>query len=229
MKRLGVKARRLFAPISAHFARNIGDGGEPLDERLEIEAGPPDQDWHAALTCRFGDGRLRRFEPAADRKGLVCRDGAVKAMRGSGLVGFARPRCEQAKLVIELHRIGVDDGTAEPIGKGEGHGGLAARGRPGDKNCLRFSAHASRRQETQVVGTATNLSPPLESERSSNTVRRPDFFTASSRASTSRGCFTFSCVTSTMTSPGFTSFCAAGLSGLTSVMMTPSIAFPMPY
>src|SRR5581483_5368907 len=219
MKRRRAELFGSLAPMRAHFRRNVRNGRESLEQRLEIESGATDQDRYPTLFSRFRDRGFRAFEPTADGEGFACRYDAVQAMRSDRLVSFARPRRENAELAVKLHRIGVDDGAAETLGKSERRGGLAARGRPGDENGL----------VRHVVGTATNLSSPLASERSRRTVRRPDFLTASSRAITSRGSFTFSWVTSTITSPGLTSFCAAGLSGFTSVMITPSTDRPMPY
>ncbi len=100
---------------------------------------------------------------------------------------------------------------------------LAARGRPGDEDCCDFA------QGDYVTGTATKRRPPLASESRRRMDFRPDFLMAATRSITSCGSFTLVCVTSTITSPGFTSFCAAGLAGSTSVTTTPSIDWPMPY
>jgi hypothetical protein len=48
-------------------------------------------------------------------------------MGGAGLFALIRPRREEAKLAIDLHGIGIDDGAAEAASKLESRSGLAAR------------------------------------------------------------------------------------------------------
>jgi hypothetical protein len=42
-------------------------------------------------------------------------------MARAGLFALARPRGKHAKLAIDLHGIGIDDGAAETTGKLEAH------------------------------------------------------------------------------------------------------------
>ena len=128
----------------AHRRADVGgdrrNGGKPARERLEVEPSAADDDRHAPCPLRLGECHARIDAPAADRIILGGVHVAVKEMRLARLVGRRRTRGDDAQIAIDLHGIGVDDGTAEPRRQRKRERRLAARGRSGDEDCV-GSAH----------------------------------------------------------------------------------------
>ena len=57
-------------------------------------------------------------------------------MRHARLLGRGRARGDDAQVAIDLHEIGIDDGTAELRRQRKRQRRLAARGRSGDEDCV---------------------------------------------------------------------------------------------
>ena len=69
--------------------------------------------------------------------GFGRRDQAVKTVGRAAEIRSRRPRRHDAKLTIDLHGIGIDDGAPQALGKLERRSRLTARCRPGDENGFR--------------------------------------------------------------------------------------------
>ncbi len=134
MKRAGSERLRLRAPMGTGLRRNVGNRRQALKQSLEIEACAPDQDRHPASALRLCDRVRRILKPASNRIRLARRDRAVKQVRNPPHLLLRRLRREHLELAIDLHRIGIDDGTAQIRSERKGRSRLAARRRPGNEN-----------------------------------------------------------------------------------------------
>ena len=130
----GVQARRrlafgLGAHISADRFRHARNVGEAFGQRAEIEPGAADEQERPGASLRFSENFARALEPAPDREILGAVDLAEQPVRRLPLFGLARARREHPQIAIDLHRVGVDDDAAEPLGESKRDGRLAARRR----------------------------------------------------------------------------------------------------
>src|SRR5205807_8199481 len=127
----------------ADVARDRRDIRKPLLKRLEIEPGPTDQYRQKSESPGCLDLATRRFEPESDRPWLRSADRAVEPMRNFGLFLGRRSRGQNAKLAINLHRIGIDDDPMPLARQSERERRLAARRRPCDKHCAPLCRHCA--------------------------------------------------------------------------------------
>ena len=149
MQRFDTVAFQPGANGIAHFGRDRRHRGETARQRLEVQAGPADEDGQALFRARLRQhlGSIRH--PGAGRKIDRCVDMAIEPVRRAGLLLHRRPRRDDAEIAIDLHGIGVDDDSAGLLRQFERQGRLAAGGRPCDKHGLaqikRIRLHVPRR------------------------------------------------------------------------------------
>ena len=105
-----------------------GIGGRPCRRRVQVEAGPADDDGRPALATGLGQDREPGLQPAGDGRLLVGGEQAVQAMREARRFRPARAGGENRQIPEQLLAVGVDDDAVEPTRQGHGEGGLAARG-----------------------------------------------------------------------------------------------------
>ena len=135
----GADVRRSRARASARACgAGIGDVGQAIGERREIQAGAAGQDRQAARVVRGlhrGEGLGR-----ATRRRCRLRGGAdaVEGVRHARFLLRRRAGGEDAQLAIHLHGVGVDDGAAQALGQRQGERGLAAGGRAGNQHGMRM-------------------------------------------------------------------------------------------
>ena len=150
----GVGSPSASARTSALTASGTAGMSErPLGERAEIETGAADEDQRRAA-LRFGEDLARALKPAADRKILRAVDLAEQEVSRAPLLFDGRPRRQDSKVAVDLHRVGVDDRRAEWLGESERDRRLAARRRAGDEQ---RAFHRSLRQ--------TSTAAPMPSTR----------------------------------------------------------------
>ena len=117
-----------------HRLRNGRDLGQALGQRLEEQAGAADHDRHGARGPRGGQFDLDLGQPERDRIGQGRVAMAVERVRGAGEVGRGRPARQDRQVAVDRHRIGVDDGPAEPRARLQRELRLAARRRACDED-----------------------------------------------------------------------------------------------
>ena len=110
--------------------RNAGDAGQ---QRLEIEPGAADEDRCLAGGRGLREHVLRVAKPVPDRMVHGRVDMAVKPVRRALFFLRRRARGDDAQVAIDLHGIGVDHDAAKLSRRAQGQRGLAARGRPCNK------------------------------------------------------------------------------------------------
>jgi hypothetical protein len=103
-------------------------------ERLEIKAAAADKNRQAAVRARLSKRGRGIGDPGAGGKIHAGIDMAIEPVRNTRLFLHHRPRRQDAEIAVDLHGIGVDDGTAEPFRKRKRKRRLAAGGRPCDKH-----------------------------------------------------------------------------------------------
>ena len=131
---MGTGLRDLGPDFLPDICRNLGNGREPFGKRPEVEARAADNDGQTSAPCDVAHRRRRKHRPAArrERRGGV-RD-AVEVMGHARFFRFGRPGGQHPHLAVTLHGVGVDDLAAQPFGKVERQGRLAACGRPCNKD-----------------------------------------------------------------------------------------------
>ena len=135
-RKLGMELRRR-APlrIAPHVgAQSFGHGGhfrQAFGQRAKIEARAADK--NDRPLPRFGENVARRPRPSADRIIDRAVDFAEQAMRRLALLVRRRPRGQNPQVRVDLHRIRIDDRSAETFGELERRRRLAARCRACDE------------------------------------------------------------------------------------------------
>ncbi len=123
-------ARTKFGAQSLRHMRNVR---ETLRERLEIKPGAADKDRQAA--ARLFERRRGILQIAPDR--II--DRAVnmpeQKVRRASLLIWLRPGGQDREVAIDLHRIGIDERSAELFGEVQRKPRLAARRRACDEDC----------------------------------------------------------------------------------------------
>src|SRR5215211_2475823 len=134
VQRLGALTLQSRSQAGANVGRNGRDSGEAVGQRLEIKAGAADENRPPMFPVCLDESTLRVGEPAPDGIIIGRIDVAVEAMRGALLLVEQWARRDDAQIAIDLHRIGIDNYAAEPLGERERQRRLAARGRPCDQH-----------------------------------------------------------------------------------------------
>ncbi len=127
----GADGCQQVARFQAGLGAGIGQVGQPLGDRREIEAGAAAQDRQAPLRVGRLHGGQSLRAPPGQVAGLSGGADAVERVRDERFVGRGGARGEHTQLGVDLHGISVDDGAAEALGEVEGECRLAAAGRTG--------------------------------------------------------------------------------------------------
>ncbi len=119
--------QRQGAKPRADFRRDGRNGGDPLPETPDIEAGAAHQNDRPSLLRRPREHRLEPFQPQAGGTLLVGFEDAVELMLRPLPLKSVRLGGKQRQMAVELLGVGIDDpGTGSP-GEIESQGRLAAR------------------------------------------------------------------------------------------------------
>ena len=120
--------------LRARLRARVGDLGETLRQRGEIEAGATGQDREAVLPAGLFHGGESLCAPPRRTARLRGGTDAVEAVGHAGFLLRRRAGGQDAHFRIHLHGVGVDDGAAEALGQIEGQRRLAACGGASDEN-----------------------------------------------------------------------------------------------
>src|SRR5215510_8855508 len=98
----------------ADVERDGWNSAQAPGQCLEIKACPPDKNRQPTIAFGLRERSPRIAEPAPDRIVLRRVDMAVEAVRHPRLILARRPRRDDAKVPVDLHRIGIDHHATEP-------------------------------------------------------------------------------------------------------------------
>jgi hypothetical protein len=117
------------AHLRAYFGGHRWNIGEALRQPAKIETRPADEDRQSPLRPRLIE-RIRSIDGPASRR-IILRGVhmTIKSMRRLPLFVGRGPCRNDAQVVIDLHRIGIDDRPADLPGERKCERGLAARRR----------------------------------------------------------------------------------------------------
>ena len=143
-----VQARRrlplgLGAHRRAHRFGHARDVGQAFGEGAEIEAGAADEDQRARGANRRGFRPARSSQRPAEKFSATSTSPNRRcgARRSSAALGRA---VRTLQVGVDLHRVGVDDRSAEPLGELQRDRRLAARRRAGDRRPRPIALFAER-------------------------------------------------------------------------------------
>ncbi len=143
--------RQQRAGLGTGDRAGVGDLRQPADQRGEVQAGAAAQDRHPTRRARHFHCFQRGPAPPGGAASLGGGTHAIHRMRHDRLILRRGTRGQDTQLPIHLHRIGVDDGAAQPLRERHRQRRLPARGRAGD-NQRDVTRHRSSR--------ASSLPPP---------------------------------------------------------------------
>lgn len=135
-------AEELFC-ATERFGRIVGDGGEPLDHALEIEAAPPHEDQIPAVFPTVFGGAPVFVDKGHDACGGVGGETVDSEMERTGELLFGGfGRCD-VDLRVDAERIDGEDGGVAALGEGQCQIAFARSGRA-DKRELFHAYHYTR-------------------------------------------------------------------------------------
>ena len=82
-----------------------------------IEPRPANNNRHFSAPLHLGDDRLDIVKPFAGRIAFAGRDVAEQVMLDAVHFSRGRARRDDTQVAIDLHRVGIDDLTIQPLGQ----------------------------------------------------------------------------------------------------------------
>ena len=113
--------------------RRVGAGElEPVHDRAGVERRAADQHRGAPGAAELRDRRPRPPLELRDRRRVADGERVEQVVRDAAALGDRQLRRTDVHAAVDLHRVGVHDLAAEPLGEVERQAGLAGRGRADD-------------------------------------------------------------------------------------------------